>query len=144
MTHRSALATLAMFFAVAACKSDTVTWTAHDAGPLSLEYPCKPETSAAVTKCMRPDGTVYSLAVVEKGVSAEQALQDTVEYAKGLPKTTVLTETFPVKFVEERQFGKLESAVYYLGGKEYTASVQYSSQQAPPQLQEFFSKVKVK
>ncbi len=142
MTQRLLLAVAAL--ALSACPAKQASWTPYDSGPLALEFPCKPETAAAVTKCMRPDGTIYALAVVDKGVTPEQALQDTVEYAKGLPKTTVLTEAFPVKFVEERQFGKLESAVYYLAGKEYTVSVQYSSNQAPVELADFFAKVKTK
>ena len=142
MTKRLLLAVAAA--ALCACPAKKTSWTPYDAGKLTLEFPCTPQTAAAVTKCMRSDGTLYAVAVVEKGVSPEQALQDTVEYAKGLPKTTVLTETFPVKFVEERQFGKLESAVYYLDGKEYTASVQYSSNQVPPDLSDFFAKVKAK
>ncbi len=143
MTKRLLLAVAAL--ALSACPSDKVTWTPYESGKLSLEFPCKPETSAAVTKCMRSDGTLYALAVVDKGVSDAQALQDTVEYAKGLPKTEVLSaDAFPVKFRETRQFGMLESAVWYLDGKEYTVSVQYSTQQVPPPMAEFFSKVKTK
>jgi hypothetical protein len=143
MNKRLLLAVAAV--SLSACPGQKASWTAHDAGPIALEFPCKPETAAAVTKCMRSDGALYAIAVVDKGVSPEQALQDTVEYAKGLQKTTVLAaEAFPVRWREERQFGMVESAVWYLGGKEYTIYVQYSSHKEPAELPEFFSKVKVK
>jgi len=143
MTKRLLLAVAAL--ALSACPGKQASWTPYDAGKLTLEFPCKPETAAAVTKCMRSDGTTYALAVVDKGVSPEQALQDAVEYAKGLPKTEVLAaEAFPVKWREVRQFGMLESATWYLDGKEYTVSVQYSSNNVPRDLAEFFTKVKTK
>lgn len=131
--------------ALAACKADKPAWKAHDAGPLSLEFPCQPATAAAVTKCMRPDGTEYALAVVEKGIPAEEELAQISEYARAIPKGEVLdVAQFPVKWREIRQYGVLESHVYYLDGKELTVSVAYSSNQPPPQLAEFFSKVKAK
>lgn len=143
MTKRLLLAVAAL--ALSACPAKQASWTPYDAGKLTLEFPCKPETASAVTKCMRPDGALYQVAIVDKGVPAEQALRDAAEYAKGLPKTEVLSaDAFPVKWREVRQFGMLESACWYLDGKEYTVSVQYSSQQAPPELPDFFAKVKTK
>jgi hypothetical protein len=143
MTQRLLLA--AALLALAACKADKPVWKAHDAGPLSLEFPCEPATAAAVTKCMRPDGAEYAVAVVEKGIPAAEELAQISDYAKAIPKGEVLdVGQFPVKWREIRQYGTLEAAVYYLDGKEFTVSVAYSSNQAPPQLAEFFSKVKTK
>jgi hypothetical protein len=143
MTKRLLLASALL--ALAACKPEKPVWKAHDAGPIALEFPCQPSTAAAVTKCMRPDGAEYSLATVEKGIPAEEELAQTVEYARAIPKGEVLEDSkFPVKWREIRQYGTLEAQVYYLAGKEYTVQVAYSSQQPPPQLGEFFSKVKVK
>ncbi len=143
MTKRLLLAVAGL--ALCACPAKKASWTPYDAGKLTLEFPCTPATAAAATKCMRPDGALYQLAVVEKNVSPEQALQDAAEYAKGLPKTEVLAaDAFPVKWREVRQFGMLESACWYFDGKEYTVSVQYSTQQVPAPMAEFFSKVKTK
>lgn len=143
MTKPLLLAVFAL--SLSACPSSKVTWTTYDAGPLTLDFPCTPATAAAVTKCMRSDGAEYALEVVEKGIPAEEALAQIAEYAKAIPKGEVHdVSKFPVKWREVRQFGNFDFQVYYVDGKEYSVRVQYSAQQAPAAVAEFFSRVKVK
>ena len=56
----------AIFLAFLAACSSKPTWTEYKAGPVTMQFPCKPETAAAATKCMRSDGTTYKLDVVDK------------------------------------------------------------------------------
>jgi hypothetical protein len=131
--------------AMSACPSSKVTWTTHDAGPITVDFPCTPSTAAAVTKCMRPDGAEYALEVVEKGLPADQELAQLAEYAKAIPKGEVQdVSQFPVKWREVRQFGTFDFQVYYLDGKEYSVRVQYSAEKAPATVGEFFTRPKVK
>ncbi len=138
---RTCLAAAALL--TAACSSKP-TWQAYSEGPVSLEFPCKPEKSVAVAKCMRPDGTTYALAVVDKTIPADQELKDISEYAKTLPKAEVLADgKFPLRWREVRQFRRLDSWLYYRDGKEYTATVDYSTDELPEAAKEFFSRIKV-
>lgn len=141
---RSVLAAGLLLTAAAACSSKPV-WREHTAGPITMQFPCEPTTSAAVVKCMRPDGTQYALATVDKTISAEQELAEVAEYAKTLPKAEVFeASSYPLRWREVRQFRRLDSWLYYLDGKEYTVTVDYSTEALPPIGEEFFSKIKVK
>jgi hypothetical protein len=143
--NRSCLAALLVLAAAAAaaCNSKP-TWRPHTAGPLAMEFPCEPAASAAVVKCMRPDGTEYALAIVEKTIAAEQELSEIAEYAKTLPKAEVFEASkFPLRWREVRQFRRLDSWLYYRDGKEYTATVNYSTDDLPATGAEFFSRIKV-
>ena len=131
------------FLLAAACSSKPV-WRPHAAGPISMEFPCEPTASGARVKCMRPDGAEYALAIVDKTIPAEQELSEIAEYAKTLPKAEVFEATrFPLRWREVRQFRRLDSWLYYRDGKEYTATVDYSTEQLPATGAEFFSKIKV-
>lgn len=134
----------ALFAVLLACNSKP-TWTEYKAGPVTMQFPCKPETAAAATKCMRSDGTLYKLDVVDKaGLSAEDDLKQALEYAEGIPNGQILQkDQFPVKWRESRRTQMAEIWLYYKDGKDYTLSVEYSSQQQPPEAAEFFAKAQV-
>ncbi len=126
-----------------ACDSKP-TWTEYKAGPLTMQFPCTPSTSAAVTKCTRPDGTEYALAVVEKGVSDEEEMKQSKEYAENIPYgELVQMDKFPLRWREGRRQTKVDSMLYYKGGKEYVVSIAYTTEKAPPIVDEYFGKVKV-
>ncbi len=128
---------------LAACNTKP-TWHAHTAGPIAMEFPCEPSASSAVVKCMRPDGTEYALAIVDKTIPAEQELKEIAEYAQTLPKAEVFEATrYPLRWREVRQFRRLDSWLYYRDGKEYTATVNYSTDELPEAGKEFFSRIKV-
>lgn len=134
---------LAAAFLLAACDGKP-TWQPHSVGPITMEFPCKAARSQAVVKCMRPDGSEYALAVVDKTIPAEQELKEIAEYATTLPKAEVLEGgKFPLRWREVRQFRRLDSWLYYRDGKEYTATVDYSTDQLPATGVEFFAKIKV-
>ncbi len=134
---------LAAALVLAACNTKP-TWRPHTAGPVTMEFPCQPTASAAVVKCMRPDGSEYALAIVEKTIPAEQELKETAEYAQTLPKAEVFEAAkFPLRWREVRQFRRLDSWLYYQDGKEYTATVNYSTDELPEAAKEFFSRIKV-
>ncbi len=135
---------LAAALVLAACNTKP-TWRPYAAGPISMEFPCEPSTTSARTKCMRPDGTEYAFAVVDKDVPAEQELKETAEYARQLPKSEVFQDSkFPLRWREVRQFRRLDSWLYFRDGKEYTATVDYSTDALPATGEEFFSKIQVK
>jgi hypothetical protein len=135
---------LAAAFLLAACNTKP-TWHPHAVGPISMEFPCEPTTTAARTKCMRPDGTEYALTVVDKTIPVEQELKETAEYARQLPKSEVFEGSkFPLRWREVRQFRRLDSWLFYGDGKEYTATVDYSTDALPATGEEFFSRIKVK
>jgi hypothetical protein len=120
-------------------------WHSYDVGPFTMEFPCAPEQSAAVVKCMMSDGAKYTLATVDKGIAADQELAQMRQYVKAQPKTTVIdVEGFPVKWREIRQFRKLDSWLYYVDGKEYTFSVEFPTEKAPPTAAKFFARIKAK
>jgi hypothetical protein len=129
----------------AACDSKP-SWQPRDVGALSLEFPCKPEESAAVVKCSRSDGTTFSVATVDKeGLAPEQQLAQTKAYVEGMPKSELLEGgSFPLKWREVRTSEAYENWQWYQGGKEYTVRAAYTSATPPPIVAEFFSKVKVK
>jgi hypothetical protein len=131
--------------AAAACDSKP-TWETRAVGALSLEFPCKPEESAAVVKCARSDGTEFSVATVDKGgLTTDQELAETKAYVEGMPKSELLEgAAFPLKWREVRTNLAYESWQWYVGGKEYTAKVAYTSEKPPPIVAEFFAKVKAK
>jgi hypothetical protein len=133
----------AAFLSTLACNSKPL-WRSHTVGPIAMEFPCEPASSMATVKCMRPDGTLYAIAVVDKTIPAEQELKEIAEYAQTLPKAEVLEASrFPLRWREVRQFRRLDSWLYYRDGKEYTATVDYSTDALPATGSEFFSKIKV-
>jgi hypothetical protein len=133
-------ALLALLFA---CNSKP-TWTEHKNGPLTMQFPCSPSTAAAVTKCVRTDGTEYSLAVVDKGISDEEELKQSKEYAENIPYgELVKMDAFPLRWREGRRTVKMDSMLYYKGGKEYVVSIAYTTEKAPAIVDEFFGKVKM-
>jgi hypothetical protein len=135
---------LAAALVLTACNTKP-TWRPHTVGPISMEFPCEPTTTSAKTKCMRPDGTEYALSVIEKTIPAEQELKETAEYARLLPKSEVFQDSsFPLRWREVRQFRRLDSWLYYREGKEFTATVDYSTDALPATGVEFFSKIQVK
>lgn len=132
----------ALMFLAAGC-SLKPSWHAYAAGPISLEFPCAPEHSAAVTKCMMPDGATYALATVDKGITPHEELTQTQQYVSTEPKVTIFADQrFPVEWRENHQFRKLDSRLYYLDGKEYTVSVQFVTDQPPALEAAFFRTVK--
>jgi len=139
------LPTVALLAGLAACSSKP-TWQAHDVGALAVEFPCSPEESAAVVKCGRADGTEFQVAVVDKaGYTPEQQLAETRAYVEGMPKTQLIEgNAFPMKWIEVRTNLAYVNWQWFKDGKEYTARVAYTSQQPPPIVDEFFSRVKVK
>jgi hypothetical protein len=129
--------------ALLAC-SGKPTWTEYKSGPVTMQFPCTPTTSASVTKCVRSDGTEFSLAVVKKDIPDQEELQQSKEYAEGIPNAQVLkADAFPVQWRESRRTGTIDAVLYYKGGVEYVVSVTYSSEQPPPIDAEFLGKVKV-
>ncbi len=139
----------ALLAAVLACNTKP-TWTEYKSGPVTLQFPCSPSTAAAVTTCTRPDGTEYSLSVVEKKSDAGQPLTDeeeikqSKEYAENIPYGEVLKmDAFPLHWREGRRQVKADCMLWYKGGKEYVATVAYTTEKPPQTLQEFFDKVKV-
>ena len=134
---------LAAALVLAACTKPT--WHPHTVGPVSMEFPCEPSTTLARTKCMRPDGTEYAMAVVDKTIPTEQELKEVAEYARTLPKAEVFEDSkYPLRWREVRQFRRLDSWLTYRDGKEYTATVDYSTDALPAAGVEFFSKIQVK
>lgn len=135
----------AALLVLAACGEKKVTWTAHDAGPIVVEFPCPPKESGVAMKCMRPDGSEYALRTVEKGLAPEAQLTEVREYMRGIPKGEVFAEeAFPLKWREVRQFTTVDSLLYYVDGKELTLSVSYPAPPAPKETEEFFSRAKLK
>lgn len=133
----------AAFLLATACDSKP-RWQPYSVGPIAMEFPCKPTQSQAVVKCMRSDGSEYALAVVDKAIPAEQELKEIAEYATTLPKAEVFEGTrYPLRWREVRQFRRLDSWLYYRDGKEYTATVNYSTDELPAAGAEFFSRIKV-
>jgi len=127
----------------AACNTKP-TWRPHTAGPIAMEFPCQPTASGAVVKCMRPDGAEYALAIVDKTIPADQELKEIAEYAQSLPKAEVFEATrYPLRWREVRQFRRLDSWLYYQDGKEYTATVNYSTDELPAAGAEFLSRIKI-
>ncbi len=129
-----------------ACSSKP-TWTEYKAGPVAMQFPCTPSTAAAATKCMRSDGTLYKLDVVDKSsdkISPEDELKVAKEYAEQMQNAQLIQlDKYPVKWRESRRTTMAEMWLFYKDGKEYTASVEYSSPQPPAEAAEFFSKVVV-
>lgn len=142
MTRQLILSALLLPLVACGAKPD---WHKYEAGPVAMEFPCAPEQSAAVVKCMMSDGAKYTLATVDKGIPADQELAQVRQYVKGQPKTTVIdAEGFPVKWREIRQFRKLDSWLYYVDGKEYTFSVEFPTEKAPATAAEFFARIRIK
>ncbi len=137
----SKLISAALFAVLLACSSKP-TWTEHKNGPVTMQFPCKPETASAATKCMRSDGTLFKLDVVEKGITPDEELKQAKEYAEQMQNAQLIQlDQYPVKWRESRRTSMAEMWLFYKDGKEYTASVEYSSQQPPPEAAEFFSKI---
>jgi hypothetical protein len=135
------LAALALL--LGACSSKP-SWTEYKAGPVTMMFPCKPETASATTKCTRSDGSEWRLAVVDKGLTPEEELAQAKEYAEAIPNGQLIQlDAYPVKWRESRRTQIIESWLFYKDGKEYVASVTYTSQQPPELAAEFFSKVNV-
>lgn len=134
----------ALFALLLACNTKP-TWTEHKTGPLTVQFPCKANTAAAVTKCTRPDGTEYAVAVVDKkGLSEEDQLKETKQYAENIPYgTLVKMDAFPLRWRESRRTVVIDSMQWYKAGVEYTVSVSYTTEKAPPIVEEFFGKVKM-
>jgi hypothetical protein len=142
MTRRLPISSLLLLLAACTPKPD---WHAYDAGPIAMEFPCEPEHSAAVVKCMMSDGARYGLATVDKGIPADQELAQIRQYVRTQPQTKVLdVDGFPVKWREVRRFRKVDSWLYYLDGKEYTVFVDFPTEKAPPTAAKFFARVKPK
>lgn len=135
---------LAALFAVLLACNSKPTWTEYKAGPLTVQFPCTPETAAAATKCMRSDGTLYKVDVVDKAsTSAADELKQAKEYAEQMQNAQLIQlDKFPVKWRESRRTSMAEMWLFYQDGKEYTVSAEYSSQQPPPEMAEFFTKIK--
>jgi hypothetical protein len=147
MPNRSnlALAAFAALMTLSACADRKPTWTAFDAGPLSIEFPCSPKKTDIGAKCMRSDGAEYALRTVQKDLTPEEQLAEARAYMHEIPKGEVLADGgFPLRWREVRQFFKLESVMYYEDGKEMTLSVQYNTQDPPKETDEFFARAKPK
>ncbi len=136
---------LAALFALLLACSSKPTWREYKTGPITMQFPCSPNTSAAVTKCVRPDGSEYAIAVVDKGgISDEEELKQSKEYAENIPYGTLVNmEAFPLRWRESRRTVIIDSTLYYKGGKEYVVSVSYTTEKPPAITEEFLSKVKV-
>jgi hypothetical protein len=137
----------ALFAALLACNSKP-TWTEYKSGPVTMQFPCKPETAAAATKCMRSDGALFKLDVVDKvdadgkPIASEAALKTANEYVEQMQNAQVVQiNEFPVKWRETRRTSTAEMWLFYKEGKEYTFTVEYSAQKAPAEAAEFFSKI---
>jgi hypothetical protein len=125
--------------------SSKPTWTEYKTGPVTMQFPCSPGTSAAVTKCVRSDGSEYAISVVDKGgISDEEELKQSKEYAENIPYgTLVKMDAFPLRWRESRRTVIIDSTLYYKGGKEYVVSVSYTTEKPPAIVEEYLSKVKV-
>ncbi len=133
----------ALLAALLACSSKP-TWTEYKSGPMTVVFPCAPSTSAAVTKCVRPDGTEYSLAVVDKNISDAEEIAQSKQYAENIPYGEVLKmDDFPLHWREGRRQVKADCMLWYKGGKEYVVTAAYTTEKPPEILPEFFGKVKV-
>src|SRR5512138_3743468 len=104
-----AAAAVAAVVSLAGCSGGKATWTAYDAGPLVVEFPCKPKPSGVAMKCMRPDGSEYAIRVVDKGLTPEAELAEARQYVREIPKGEVFDDSgFPLKWREVRQFFTIE------------------------------------
>jgi hypothetical protein len=118
-------------------------WQEQDVDGLKVTFPCKPSKAAATTKCGLSDGTNFAVAVVEKELTPEQQLAETKQYVEQLPQTEVIKlDAFPLKWRETRRSVKADVVQYYIGKKEYTLTVDYTTTETPATAAEFFSKVK--
>lgn len=145
----SKLIPAALFAVLLACSSKP-TWTEYKAGPITMQFPCKPETAAAATKCMRSDGTLFKLDVVDKvnaegkPITPEEELTTAKEYAEQMQNAQLMQlDKYPVKWRESRRTTMAEMWLFFKDGKEYTASVEYSSQQPPAEAADFFAKIQM-
>lgn len=139
------IVTAAALLALTACGEKKVTWTAHDAGTIVVEFPCSPKPSGVAVKCMRSDGSEYALRTVEKGLAPDAELAEARDYIREIPKGEVFDDAaFPLKWREVRQFTTIDFLMYYVDGKELTLSVAYPVSPAPIQTAEFFSRAKPK
>jgi hypothetical protein len=139
----SKLIPAALFAVLLACSSKP-TWTEYKSGPVNMQFPCTPQTASAATKCMRSDGSLYKLDVVDKGISPEEELAQAKEYAEQMQNAQLIQlDKYPVKWRESRRTTMAEMWLFYKDGKEYTVSVEYTTQQPPQESAEFFSKLKV-
>jgi hypothetical protein len=134
----------ALFASLLACNSKP-SWTEYKAGPLTMQFPCSPSTASAVTKCVRPDGSEYAVAVVDKeGISDAEELKQSKEYAENIPYgTLVKMDEFPLRWRESRRTVIIDSTLYYKQGKEYVISVSYTTEKPPTITEEFLGKVKM-
>ncbi len=140
---RKLIVSIAAATALAGCSSKP-NWQEHKVGALTVTFPCTPEQSSATTKCGMSDGTNFSVAVVDKTLTPEQQLAETKQYVEQLPNTQVIKlDAFPLRWRETRRATVADVAQYYVGNKEYTLTVDYTSTQPPALAQEFFGKVKV-
>ncbi len=139
MTRRLAPAVLLTF---AACSAKP-TWHPQQIGPIAVAFPCQPHRSAAVLKCTTRDGAVYALTTVEKHVPPDEELKQMREYLTTEPKVQVFAgQAFPLEWRENRQFAKLDSRLLYADGVEYTASIQFVTEQPPRAAAQFFASVR--
>jgi len=142
---RTLLVSAVALLALAGCGEKKVTWTAHDAGAIIVEFPCQPKPSGIAMKCMRPDGSEYALRTVEKGLTPEAELAEARDYVREIPKGEVFEDAaFPLKWREVRQFSTIDFQMYYVDGKELTLSVEYPAPPAPKTTEEFFQRAKLK
>ncbi len=139
----SKLIPAALFAVLLACSSKP-TWTEHKSGPITMQFPCKPTTAAAATKCMRSDGTSYKLEIVDKTLSPEDELKEAKEYAEQMPNAQLIQlDKFPMKWRESRRTTMAELWLFYKDNKEYTVSVEWTTQAEPAEAAEFLSKTKM-
>lgn len=144
----SKLIPVAVFAVVMAGCSSKPTWTEYKEGPITLQFPCKPQKVANtnVVKCITSDGTEWRLESVDKGSDStpEKSLAEAREYADQIPNGEIIQmDTFPVKWRESRRTTKVEAWMFYKAPWEHTAAVSYSTPEPPALAPEFFSKVKV-
>ncbi len=144
----SKLMYLAVFAVALAGCSSKPTWTEYKEGPVSLQFPCKPQKVANtnVVKCTTTDGSEWRLESVDKGSDStpEKSLAEAREYADQIPNGEIINvDGFPVRWRETRRTTKVEAWLYYKDGWDYTAAVSYSTPEPPALGPEFFSKVKV-
>jgi ClpP class serine protease len=93
---------------------------------------------------MRSDGATYKLEVVDKTMSAEDALKEAKEYAEQAQKAELIQlDKYPVKWREARRSTGAESWLYFKDNREYTVSVEWSTAAEPTEAAEFFSKVQM-
>ncbi len=145
MTQRLLAAVALLPLALTACGDRKITWTTHEAGPLVVEFPCVPKESGVAWKCMRSDGSEYAIRKVEKGLPLDAELAEAREYMRAIPKGEVFQEdAFPLRWREVRQFTTIDFLMYYEDGKELTLEVSYPAPPPPKELDEFFSRAKLK